>query len=102
MEVIQARMERLEASSERLESRFDVLHASLRDLTDIVIAGFDRFENRFERIDARLGAIDARFAEMDHRLNGRIDDLREEMHQGFTGVDARLRRLERPSPKRRR
>jgi hypothetical protein len=74
------------------------LYAAILDLGAAVNDGFGNVERRFSSIDRQFGEVHARISDTEHRLNARIDNVREqvreEMRAGFAAVDRRLSAVE--------
>ena len=66
---------------------------TLEELSEIVVEGFKKVDQRFARIDERFTRIDERFTRIDERftrIDERFGEIRDEMREYHLQIEARL------------
>lgn len=56
------------------------VQSETQKLTEIVVQGFKRMDERFEAVDKRFEAVDKRFEDLLHYMDKRFDDSRQDMN----------------------
>jgi chromosome segregation ATPase len=75
--------------SPKTVSKIKKVPSEIEILTNLVVNGFTRMEDRFEQIDARFEQIDARFEQIDARFE-QIDARFEQIDARFTLNDTQF------------
>lgn len=73
---------------ERLNGRLDRVEGRLGALE----TRFGRLETRFDGLETRFDGLEARLGEVDNRLSGRLDELSDQMKNGFLQMGDKIDR----------